>query len=419
MERDQEKRRGLVFEIDKKLQEDGARPILFHNRFATCRQPQLKGLTIMVNSLFNGWRMEEVWLEKKPTPSAEEPSRPAAAENPSLVPPSPPPADTRAAAGPAEPPAVSTAAPPPAETGDNLPKSSGPAPVQHGLEPEKPQVTLNQTSPVADEREQLDPTVRDLITRGWELYYLPYSAARWQDARRNFERAFELDSRSSEARIGLASILSTKLADGWSPVLQEDLPRAENILVEVLDKGTVPNRAAAHFTLGVLRQMQNRLPEAQSEFETAVSLDPTNARAQLHLGETRLFLGEPEAGIAPLEQAIRLAPDGPNLAIAYSALGSCQLLLGRLDQAIDLLQAARAADPRLWVPYLYLAGSYGLRGDLDKAKSALAESIRLKPAVKSLARMRAENRWLTDPRYQALQVKTLNVGLRRAGFPDQ
>ena len=64
MERDQDKRRRLVWEIDKKLQEDGARPILYHNRFATCWQPQLKGLTIMVNSLFNGWRMEDVWLDK-------------------------------------------------------------------------------------------------------------------------------------------------------------------------------------------------------------------------------------------------------------------------------------------------------------------------------------------------------------------
>src|SRR3954453_4967974 len=107
----------------------------------------------------------------------------------------------------------------------------------------------------------------------------------------------------------------------WSPVLQEDLPRAESILAEALDGGSVSNRAAAHFTLGVLRQMQNRLPEAQKEFETAVSLDPTNARAQLHLGETRLFLGEPEAAMAPLEQGIRLAPDAPNPAIAYWALG--------------------------------------------------------------------------------------------------
>ena len=421
MEQDQEKRSGLVFEIDKKLQEDGARPILFHNRFATCWQPRLKGLTIMVNSLFNGWRMEDVWVEKDPTltPAVAEPSPPAAPEKSTLQPPSSPPADTRAAVGPAEPPAVSTAAPPPAETGENLPKSPEPKRVEQALEPEQQQVTSSQTSAVADEREKLDPTVRDLITRGWKLYYLPYSAARWQDARRNFERAFELDSRSSEARIGLASILSTKLADGWSPVVQEDLPRAENILVEVLDKGTVSNRSAAHFTLGVLRQMQNRLPEAQSEFETAVALDPTNARAQLHLGETRLYRGEPGDGIAPLEQAIRLAPNDPNLAIAYWALGTCQLLSGLVDQAIDLLQTASAADHRLWVPYFYLAAAYGLRGDLDKAKSALAEAIRLKPAIKSLARMRAENRWLTDPRYQALQVKTLNVGLRRAGFPDQ
>ena len=62
-------------------------------------------------------------------------------------------------------------------------------------------------------------------------------------------------------------------------MLQEDLPRAESILAEALDKGSASNRAAAHFTLGVLRQMQNRLPEAQKEFETAVSLDPSNARA--------------------------------------------------------------------------------------------------------------------------------------------
>jgi len=64
MEGDQEKRRRLVWEIDKKLQEDVARPILFHNRFATCWHPQVKGLTIMSNSLFNGWRMEDVWLNK-------------------------------------------------------------------------------------------------------------------------------------------------------------------------------------------------------------------------------------------------------------------------------------------------------------------------------------------------------------------
>ena len=60
---DRDKRRRLVWEIDKKLQEDGARPIIYHTRLVTCMQPQLKGLTIMVNSQFNGWRMEDVWLD--------------------------------------------------------------------------------------------------------------------------------------------------------------------------------------------------------------------------------------------------------------------------------------------------------------------------------------------------------------------
>jgi hypothetical protein len=36
----------------------------------------------------------------------------------------------------------------------------------------------------------------------------------------------------------------------------------------------------------------------------------------------------------------------------------------------------------------------------------------------SVARMRAENAWLSNPQYWALQEKTLNLGLRRAGFPD-
>ena len=61
---DRDKRRRLVWDIDKQLQEDGARPIISHNRGATCMQPQLNGLTIMVNSQYNGWRMEDVWLDR-------------------------------------------------------------------------------------------------------------------------------------------------------------------------------------------------------------------------------------------------------------------------------------------------------------------------------------------------------------------
>jgi peptide/nickel transport system substrate-binding protein len=62
-ETDPERRKQLVWDIDRRLQEDEARPVIFHTRGATCWHPQVKGLTMMVNSMINGWRMEDVWLD--------------------------------------------------------------------------------------------------------------------------------------------------------------------------------------------------------------------------------------------------------------------------------------------------------------------------------------------------------------------
>jgi peptide/nickel transport system substrate-binding protein len=53
-----------VWEMDRRLQEAVARPILYYMRKATCTRPEVKGLTVMANSSYNGWRMEDVWLDK-------------------------------------------------------------------------------------------------------------------------------------------------------------------------------------------------------------------------------------------------------------------------------------------------------------------------------------------------------------------
>ena len=64
MERDQEKRKQMVWAIERRLAEDVARPVLYHNRSGTCWKPYVKGYTAMVNSIYNGQRMEDVWLDK-------------------------------------------------------------------------------------------------------------------------------------------------------------------------------------------------------------------------------------------------------------------------------------------------------------------------------------------------------------------
>ena len=63
-EGDSDRRKPILWEIERKLAADTARPILFYPRGATCRQPYVKGFTQMANSLFSGWRMEDAWLDK-------------------------------------------------------------------------------------------------------------------------------------------------------------------------------------------------------------------------------------------------------------------------------------------------------------------------------------------------------------------
>jgi peptide/nickel transport system substrate-binding protein len=61
---DMEQRRQLVRQIDKALQEDGARPVLSHGWASTCWYPQVKGLRMAVNTIYNHWRFEDVWLDR-------------------------------------------------------------------------------------------------------------------------------------------------------------------------------------------------------------------------------------------------------------------------------------------------------------------------------------------------------------------
>jgi len=61
---DREKRKQLVWAIERKLAEDLARPIIFYDRTATCWQPQVKGFVLHHNSIYNNWRFEDVWLDK-------------------------------------------------------------------------------------------------------------------------------------------------------------------------------------------------------------------------------------------------------------------------------------------------------------------------------------------------------------------
>ncbi len=63
-ENDVDKRKKLVWEIERLLNEDVARPIIYHDMASHCRHPHVKGFVTHTNSIYSNWRFEDVWLDK-------------------------------------------------------------------------------------------------------------------------------------------------------------------------------------------------------------------------------------------------------------------------------------------------------------------------------------------------------------------
>ena len=270
------------------------------------------------------------------------------------------------------------------------------------------------------EREQaVDPDARDVVMRAWALWYGPGYPANAKEALRGFERALEIDPRSIDAKLGIARVLLGIVGDGLSNSVKHDQAQAEKLLAEVLERD--PNRSLAHAVLGVLRRIEGRLAEALTELDAAVALYPNDAWAVRQLGQILVGSGDPAAAIPHLAKAIRLNPREPAVGSAYAALGACHLYLGRTEEAIYFERRARTEHPRVWWIPLVLAGALGLKGDIGEAQAEIAEALKLKPEVNSVAKWRAigATMGISDPRHQALMENTVYAGLRRAGFPDE
>ncbi len=63
-EADEHQRRKQVWALERKLAQDAERPIIFYPSAASCWHPTVKGFTLMVNSVFNSYRYEDIWLDK-------------------------------------------------------------------------------------------------------------------------------------------------------------------------------------------------------------------------------------------------------------------------------------------------------------------------------------------------------------------
>jgi TolB-like protein/class 3 adenylate cyclase/Tfp pilus assembly protein PilF len=262
------------------------------------------------------------------------------------------------------------------------------------------------------------PDVQEYILRARAQWNNPPARENYLRVIGSLEQALALDPRSVDAQSWLAAVLAGRVLNGMSDLATADIQRAEALAGQAL--AASPRSPVAHLAKGQVLRAQNRYAEAIPEYETVLASNRNWLLAIASLGWSKFLTGSMEEAIPLHEQAIRLSPRDPLIAVWYQRIGWAHLLQSRTDEAIPWLEKGRNANPVHPHARAWLASAYGLKGDIERAAAELAEARRLiaDDRFSSLARLKTVG-YFGVPEVRALFETTYLRGLRLAGMPEE
>jgi adenylate cyclase len=262
-----------------------------------------------------------------------------------------------------------------------------------------------------------NPDALDYILQG-RAVLKPHSRESHAEQISLFERALALDPHSVEAQSQLATVLTSRVLEGWTDTAAADIARAEELVSQALSAS--PRSPLAHFAKGQVLRAQNRYGEAIPEYETVIAFNRNSVGALAALADCKLYVGPIEEVIPLQEQALRLSPRDPNISNMYARIGRVHALQSRTDEAIVWFEKARSANPGMPQRHAALASAYALKGETDRGAAELAEARRLSgdDRYSSIARLKTIV-YFGVPKIRALYEATYFAGLRKAGVPEE
>jgi eukaryotic-like serine/threonine-protein kinase len=132
----------------------------------------------------------------------------------------------------------------------------------------------------------------------------------------------------------------------------------------------------AGLSLGDVRLLQGRYPEALSSFERVLSLDDRNDRAYRGLAKAYAATGLPDKAEETWQKAVALRP---NSADGHTQFGLFELYRGNYAKAVVELRRALSLAPANTKCMSNLGVALLYAGSLDESRKVLQESIRLEP----------------------------------------
>jgi tetratricopeptide (TPR) repeat protein len=119
---------------------------------------------------------------------------------------------------------------------------------------------------------------------------------------------------------------------------------------------------------------------AEAELKAALAQDPRLPRANYLLGQTAIFRGRLDEGVALLRRELEINPGD---AMAFYRLGDAYARQLKWDEATAALQRSIWLNPFFSGPYVLLAKAYAKRGDAAAAEGMLRRAIDYDPNNKA------------------------------------
>jgi TolB-like protein len=232
-----------------------------------------------------------------------------------------------------------------------------------------------------------------------------------------FERALALDPGNVDALWGAALVDASIAASFFT-----DDPTAHFMVAEAAATKAVsiaPDNASAHFALGVVYILTNRVTQGIAECEQALALDLNLADAHGMIGWGKVLLGRMAEAEGHINEALRLSPRDIFAFRWLAFVGFAKLQLGADEEAVAWLRRSIEANRNFPFAHFDLAAALALLGRLDEARAAAQAGLGLNPTftVRRFLEAAANARGLSDPANLAGHERILE-GMRLAGVPE-
>ena len=164
--------------------------------------------------------------------------------------------------------------------------------------------------------------------------------------------------------------------------------------------------------VGRVYDLQGRFEDAWPAFDRALTLNPNFALGQILFASCHLHAGNPAEALPAAELAARLSPRDPFRWFMELCQAFALSQLGRDQEAIEHARASIANRREDFYPHLVLAVVCAQAGDLEPAKTATAELLRLRPEFRLSYLDEAFSTAATSYR------EFLKGALRKSGLPE-